>query len=721
MLPFATAPPSRRTVYSPADYVVAPSSSGVKADYYTDGVADDVEINAALTAAAALPNGGTVELRNGTYTTAARIIPPNNTWLRGQNMFATKIMTVTNSTYGIIDNYAEHSAGSPWTNGIISDLQLDGTNMLRSNGKKGVNMSALQNCKIFRVYAHDTTATGLGADDFTGVTITECIVQNCGYTNPKDITAMVYSANTFTVTTATTHGHSIGDTIVVTGMVPAGYNGVFKVTTVVDTFNFTISSSNNSGTLQLPNNPGTATTFGKISDSILGNNGIGIASQSNTAEYFVVTNNICIGNQNNNYLIEADNVGTGPNAIYVFSNNISISGGQCGYRNTGTPNTMFNNNYDYGSLIGCFVGTTSVTKTLTVATWLASVATYTTSTAHGYAVGTYVTIAGVTPSGYNGYYYVTSVPTSTTFTVAIAVDPGGAGTVFGNVQTVVHAVNNTQINNNTFINPTLFGIQIFPHSDGVSARANTIRGAYFYGAYLGAGQGGFTGNTVANCGYDGIEILTGGNYQPLDSLDVSGNIIFNNSVLAASHDGISVTSVTTTPIQNLTIRNNKCFDNQNTATQRYGIIVRSSGNNQNVDVSDNTCYGNTTGPIFMQDTANTVRCYNNSGLNPTGVNALGNKTGSFAIDTITGNFFTMTLTGNATFTFTTSARTIAGTKMTLKITQDGTGSRTATWPANFKKAGGALTLTTTAGATDVIEAIYDGTNFLEVARSLNVS
>ena len=208
--------------------------------------------------------------------------------------------------------------------------------MLNTNCKKGFNASSLKNCKLMRLNVHDTTATGLGADDYTGVTITECLVQNCGYSNTHAISAMAYSTNTFSVTTGTAHTHAVNDYIVITGMIPVAYNGVFRVTTIVDPTHFTIATSNNSGNLQLAVNPGTATVFGQISDSILGCNGIGIASGSNSSESMVITSNICIGNQNNNFLIEADNVGTGNNAAYIFSNNISINGGQAGFRNTGT-------------------------------------------------------------------------------------------------------------------------------------------------------------------------------------------------------------------------------------------------------------------------------------------------------------------------------------------------------------------------------------------------
>lgn len=69
-------------------------------------------------------------------------------------------------------------------------------------------------------------------------------------------------------------------------------------------------------------------------------------------------------------------------------------------------------------------------KTLTAATAAASVATFTTSAAHGYSIGDIAVVAGVTPSGYNGTWTVASTPTSTTFTANIGSTPA-AGSAFG--------------------------------------------------------------------------------------------------------------------------------------------------------------------------------------------------------------------------------------------------------------------------------------------------
>jgi predicted secreted protein len=71
-------------------------------------------------------------------------------------------------------------------------------------------------------------------------------------------------------------------------------------------------------------------------------------------------------------------------------------------------------------------------KTLTVATASGGVATFTTSTNHGYSVGDYITVQGVTPAGYNGTWIVLTQNGTTGFTANIGTTPGN-GSVFGTV------------------------------------------------------------------------------------------------------------------------------------------------------------------------------------------------------------------------------------------------------------------------------------------------
>lgn len=82
---------------------------------------------------------------------------------------------------------------------------------------------------------------------------------------------------------------------------------------------------------------------------------------------------------------------------------------------------------------------------------------------------------------------------------------------------------------------------------------------------------------------------------------------------------------------------------------------------------------------------------------------------AYTINTATGTVQILTLTGNCTFTFPTAT---TGESFTLLLRQDGTGSRTVTWPAAVKWPGGtAPTITSTASKLDKYVFTADGTNW----------
>lgn len=78
----------------------------------------------------------------------------------------------------------------------------------------------------------------------------------------------------------------------------------------------------------------------------------------------------------------------------------------------------------------------------------------------------------------------------------------------------------------------------------------------------------------------------------------------------------------------------------------------------------------------------------------------------------------ITLTANCTLTFPTLG---AGKSFTLVLTQDGTGSRTVTWPTVAWPGGVAPTLTTTAAKRDIITFLSaDGTSWLGMIAGQNL-
>ncbi len=89
--------------------------------------------------------------------------------------------------------------------------------------------------------------------------------------------------------------------------------------------------------------------------------------------------------------------------------------------------------------------------------------------------------------------------------------------------------------------------------------------------------------------------------------------------------------------------------------------------------------------------------------------ATANTGTAYTIDLANGSVQILTLTGNCTFTFPTAT---AGRSFILLLKQDGTGSRTVTWPAAVKWPGGtAPTITSTASKADKYIFTADGTNW----------
>jgi hypothetical protein len=85
---------------------------------------------------------------------------------------------------------------------------------------------------------------------------------------------------------------------------------------------------------------------------------------------------------------------------------------------------------------------------------------------------------------------------------------------------------------------------------------------------------------------------------------------------------------------------------------------------------------------------------------------IANTGATYTIDLENGNVFNLTLTGDCTYTFSNPPASGSAGAFTLIQNQDGTGSRTVTWPASVEWAGGsAPDITSTASSTDVFTFI----------------
>jgi len=81
-----------------------------------------------------------------------------------------------------------------------------------------------------------------------------------------------------------------------------------------------------------------------------------------------------------------------------------------------------------------------------------------------------------------------------------------------------------------------------------------------------------------------------------------------------------------------------------------------------------------------------------------------NSSTAYTINLTAGNVFNITLTGNCAFTFSNPSASGSMCTFTLILTQDGTGSRTATWPnaVTWRANGGKPVLSTAAASVDIL-------------------
>lgn len=62
-----------------------------------------------------------------------------------------------------------------------------------------------------------------------------------------------------------------------------------------------------------------------------------------------------------------------------------------------------------------------------------------------------------------------------------------------------------------------------------------------------------------------------------------------------------------------------------------------------------------------------------------------------------------------------------GQSLTILLCQDSAGSRAFTWPSNVRLAGGGITLTKTPNKCDTVTMVFDGFNWYETSRALNLN
>lgn len=92
--------------------------------------------------------------------------------------------------------------------------------------------------------------------------------------------------------------------------------------------------------------------------------------------------------------------------------------------------------------------------------------------------------------------------------------------------------------------------------------------------------------------------------------------------------------------------------------------------------------------------------------------AIGSSGTTKTLSLVSGTFQTVTLTGDCTFTMPTAT---AGQSFVLIVSQDATGSRTATFTGVKWPGGAAPTITIAANSVDILTFLSNGTNWYGAA------
>jgi hypothetical protein len=427
------------------------------------------------------------------------------------------------------------------------------------------------------------------------------------------------------------------------------------------------------------------------------------------------------------------------NSEFGFGSNVSISSEVVTWNNYGNIRAgYFIGN---GSLLtGISAGSTY--SNTNVAAYLP---TYTGNVSANYFIGNGSTLTNITGANVTGY-----VPNATNANVSTT-----AGTVTTAAQPNITSTGTlSSLSVSGLITATGTGIKVANIQDSTGTIAITTR----YNNQ--AGDVGVYGNIVAGTSGDGnitatyfigngsqlTGISAGSTYSntnvaaylPTYTGNVSANYFIGNGSRLTFITGANVTGYVPLATAANTATSATTAGTVTTAAQPN---ITSIGTLSNLTVTGNISAGNLTGTTYVAGTLTTAAQPNitsvgtlssltvsgtatiTTGNITTGnfgnsvftkyqekVVAGGSVSGTITPDAAAGTIYTYTLTGAITLNALTNA--VAGTSMTIILTQGGTGSYGLT--STMKFAGGAKSLSSAVGAIDIISVFYDGTNYYAI-------
>jgi hypothetical protein len=222
-----------------------------------------------------------------------------------------------------------------------------------------------------------------------------------------------WSSDIVTIVTAAAHNLRSEQYVTISGILPAGYNGTYRVT-VIDATRFSYRRSN----------PGAYVSGGLV--ALAGITGTVMAGTTTniTGTTWATSGTVTVTTA------AAHGLSIGKT---VYINGVTPAGYNGVYAITSVPSsTSFNIGLPNAGLAAGAGGLVAVAApanaTISSAVWSSSnggAATLATSAAHGFTTGQVVNISGVSPGGYNGAFAITVI-NATNFSYALSTDPGGS-------------------------------------------------------------------------------------------------------------------------------------------------------------------------------------------------------------------------------------------------------------------------------------------------------
>lgn len=645
-------------------------------DYITDGTADEVQINQAITAVSAA-GGGKVYLKdNAYYIDNVNIALKDNVWLCG----AGRDMTIL---YGgpALDGeavIADYNATlvDPSTNITLSDFTIDGSSMPTmpaTTFRKGIDVLYTLNWVLQNVKVCNTPATGYGMDCNVNMQIINCIADTCGVSDSNPGYNGFGIGTGFYETESVQFTNCIALNCLNNGFlleyVGGDYNSKdFQFTNCIADGNkrgFRVSGASSATFIDckaknsefegfyiqqfgVPNFPPYNITligcdaydngsdgiylkdqeYGQVNAIIesshsYGNAGDGIVCGGRYAQ---IKNNVSYANDNDGIFYHAFSATTTGDA--QITGNICYNNGQTGavgrsdglrvHGELGAANSVL----VQGNT--CFDNQTVQTITDGAMSSVTN-PTRLTSAAGGWQttdIGKPITVAG---AGAAGGTLTTTIAGYLSSTVAILADPA-LTTVSG--ATVTYGSASTQA----------FGIVVKDYVNNIDVSGNICHD-----------------NTQTGIFYQILVATSAVNAR------IVYNICYNNGKAgtATLTDGIRVWGSGSGSISGVLISGNRCYDSQGVPTQDYGIAIKD--NVTYAQIYGNDVRGNKTGPILNSPTSDaTVEYKDNLGVSP-----LVTKSASYTVTSLEDTVLVDTSGANRTITLPTAVGRL-GKEITVK-------------------------------------------------------